>query len=53
MSVFGSLRQSGAKTVLLEISEVGPFTNISTEFVYERSHYTFNDGSGMVIDHGK
>ena len=41
----------GATKVLLEVDEVGPMG--SPDMAYERSHYTFSDKDGKVMDHGK
>ena len=49
--MFGSVMKAGAKTVKLEIDEVGPMGDGDT--VYERSHYTFYNSDGGVFDHGK
>jgi ketosteroid isomerase-like protein len=50
-SVFNSVHGGGAKTVKLEIDEVGPLG--SPDAVFERSHYTFYKEDGSVFDHGK
>lgn len=50
-AVFSSVFQAGAKTVKLEIDEVGPLD--STDIAFERSHYTFYKEDGSIFDHGK
>ena len=51
VGVFGGAMKAGAKTVKLEVDEVGPMGDGDT--AYERSHYTFYDDKGGVFDHGK
>ena len=41
----------GAKTLKLEIDEVGPLG--SQDAAFERSHYTFYKEDGSVFEHGK
>ena len=49
--MFNGVHGGGAKTVKLEIDEVGPLGSPDT--VFERSHYTFYKEDGFVFDHGK
>ncbi len=55
--MFGSVRDAGAKTVKLEIDEVGPLeggsNNTNSTTIYERSHYTFLKDDDVVLDSGK
>jgi ketosteroid isomerase-like protein len=53
IDVFGANINAGAVSVKLDIQEVGPFSNTSTEYIYERSSYTFKDSSGNIVDYGK
>ena len=50
-TVFGGVMKAGAKTLKLEVDEVGLMDTSNT--AYERSHYTFSKEDGSVFDHGK
>ena len=49
--ILSSIFQAGAKTIDLEIDEVGPLD--STDTAFERGHYTFYKEDGSTIDYGK
>ena len=46
-----SIFKMGVGSVALKIDEVGPCD--ATDTLYERSHYTFFDVQGKIIDKGK
>lgn len=49
--MFKDMQKAGAKTVKVEIVEVGPLG--STDFAFEHSNYTFYKEDDSIFDKGK